>query len=242
MEAFDVTTRSRHKLIVAKDRDELRRVAAEILARKIHLAAQARGRCILALSGGSTPGPVYEELGDSELSKKVPWSQLEIYFADERAVPIDDPESNYRLVKDTLLRSHPEVLGQVFRMPADAPDRDQAAKRYARRLPDPIDILVLGMGPDGHTASLFPGSAALDEAEQRVVAVTAPKPPPDRMTITPGVIGRARSVVVLAAGAEKTAMVARALHGEPDVKSVPAQLARRGTWILDQAAAGSLVP
>ena len=235
-----MTTRSRRKLVVAKDRTELRRLAAELLARKIHAAAQARGLCTIALSGGSTPGPVYEELGESDLAAKVPWSQLEIYFADERAVPIDHPESNYRLVKETLLRSHPEVLGQVFRMPADAPDRDQAAKRYARRLPDPIDVLVLGMGPDGHTASLFPGSSALDEKEQRVVAVTAPKPPPDRMTITPSVIERARAIVVIAAGAEKAALLARALNGAPDPKSVPAQLARRGTWVVDQAAAGDL--
>jgi 6-phosphogluconolactonase len=237
-----VTTRTRHKLIVTKDREELRRVAAEILARKIHLAVQARGRCSLALSGGSTPGPVYAELGDSDLAKKVSWSQLEIYFADERAVPMDHPDSNYRLVKDTLLRSHPEVLGQVFRMPADAPDRDQAAKRYARKMPDPFDLLVLGMGPDGHTASLFPGSAALDEAENLVVAVTAPKPPPERMTITPPVLGRARSIVVLASGEEKADVLARALNGPPDARAVPAQLARRGTWIVDQAAAAKLAP
>lgn len=237
-----MTTRSRLKLRVAKDKAGLRRLGAEILAKKIHSAVQARGRCSLALSGGSTPGPVYEELGESDLAAQVEWSQLEIYFADERAVPIDHPESNYRLVKDTLLKSHPEVLGQMFHMPADAADRDQAAKRYARRMPDPIDVLVLGMGPDGHTASLFPGSAALDEKEQRVVAVTAPKPPPERMTITPAVFERARSIVMIVAGEEKSAMVARALTGIVDPKAVPAQLARRATWVLDQAAAGSLTP
>src|SRR5579872_4235505 len=180
LETADVTTRTRHKLVVVKDRAELRRAAAEVLAKKIQASVRARGRCTIALSGGSTPGPVYEEIGNSDLARILPWSQLEIYFADERAVPIDDVESNYRLVKETLLRSHPDVLGQVFRMPADATDRDQAAKRYARRLPDPLDLLVLGMGPDGHTASLFPGSAALDEKEQRVVPVMAPKPPPQR--------------------------------------------------------------
>ncbi|HVR84132.1 MAG TPA: 6-phosphogluconolactonase [Planctomycetota bacterium] len=235
-----MTTRTRHRLIIVKDRAELRRVAAEVLARKIQAAVQARGRCTIALSGGSTPGPVYQELGDSDLARKVPWSQLEIYFADERAVPIDDPESNYRLVKETLLRSHPEVLGQVFRMPADAPDRNQAAKRYARRLPDPLDLLGLGMGPDGHTASLFPGSAALDEMEQRVVAVRAPKPPAERMTITPAVIERARAIIVIVSGAEKAPMLARALSGDPDPKTVPAQLLRRATWVVDQDAAGSL--
>ncbi|MBV8881535.1 MAG: 6-phosphogluconolactonase [Planctomycetaceae bacterium] len=235
-----MTTRSRLKIRVAKDRTELRRLAAEVLAKKIRSAIQARGRCSLALSGGSTPGPVYEELGGSDLADDVPWSQLEIYFADERAVPVDHPESTYRLVKETLLQKHPEVLGQMFRMPADAADRDAAAKRYARRLPDPIDVLVLGMGPDGHTASLFPGSPALDEREQRVVAVTAPKPPPERMTVTPTVIERARSIVMIVAGAEKAAMLSRALNGIVDPKAIPAQLARRATWIVDQEAAAGL--
>jgi 6-phosphogluconolactonase len=237
-----LTTRSRLKLRVVKDRDELRRLAAETIAKKIHAAIQVRGVCSIALSGGSTPGPVYEELGGSDLAEKISWSQLEIYFADERAVPIDHPESNYRLVLETLLKSHPEAVGQTFRMPADAADRNQAAKRYERRLPDPLDVLVLGMGADGHTASLFPGSPALDEQERRVVPVTAPKPPPERMTITPVVIERARSIIMLAAGAEKAPMVARALGEFGDPKLVPAQLARRGIWIVDQAAAEGINP
>jgi len=225
-------------LRVTKDRKDLRRVAAEVLAKEIHAAVRDRGVCSLALSGGSTPGPVYEELGNSDLSATLPWAQLEIYFADERAVPEDHPESNYRLVKETLLRSRPEALGRMFRMPADAPDRDQAAQRYARLLPDPLDVLVLGLGPDGHTASLFPGSAAIDETERRVVPVTAPKPPPDRMTITPGVIRRARVIVMIAAGAEKADALARALREDEDPRSTPGRLARRATWIVDQDAAG----
>lgn len=236
-----MTTRSRVKLLVAKDRDELRRLAAETIAKKIQAAVQARGLCSIALSGGTTPGPVYEELGASDLAGKIPWSQIEIYFADERAVPIDHPESNYRLVKETLLKTHPEVVGQMFRMPAEAPDRVQAAKRYARRLPDPLDVLVLGMGADGHTASLFPGSEALDEHEERVVAVTGPKPPHERMTITPLVISRALTIVMLVAGVEKAHMVARALGGLADPKTIPAQLARRAIWIVDHAAAGQML-
>jgi 6-phosphogluconolactonase len=235
-----MSTRTRVKVLVAKDRDEFRRLGAESIGKKIASAVQSRGRCAVALSGGSTPGPVYEELGNSDLSSKIPWTQLEIFFADERAVPVDHPESNYRLVKETLLKSHPETLGQTYRMPADAPDRVEAAKRYGRRLPDPLDVLVLGMGPDGHTASLFPGSAALDQSEARVVAVTAPKPPPERMTITPAVITRSRSIVMLVAGAEKAPMVARALGRIVDPKAVPAQLARRAIWVLDQAAASHL--
>jgi len=235
-----MTTRSRLKVRVAKDRAELRRLAAELIARKIESAVLARGVCSLALSGGSTPGPVYEELGGSDLSSRISWPQLRIFFADERAVPMDHPESNYRLVIETLLKSHPEALGQTYRMPADAPDRRQAAKQYGRRIPDPLDILVLGMGADGHTASLFPGSAALDEREERVVAVTAPKPPPERMTVTPPVLERARTIVMIVAGADKASMVAKALTGIVDPKTVPAQLARRAHWILDADAASAL--
>ena len=233
------TTRARPRLVVVENPADFRRRAAETLARRIQSAILARGTCSLALSGGSTPGPVYEELGNSDLAELVSWPQLQIFFADERAVPMDHPDSNYKLVLDTLLRKHPEVVGQTFRMPADAPDREQAAKRYARRLPDPIDVLVLGIGPDGHTASLFPGSAAIDERDQRVVAVTAPKPPPERMTITPAVIERARSILMLASGAEKAAAVARAISGLFDFKAAPAQLARRATWIVDRAASGT---
>lgn len=236
-----MTTRSRLKLRIVKDRAELRRLAAETIAKKIHAAIQVRGVCSIALSGGSTPGPVYEELGDSDLAEQISWSQLEIYFADERAVPIDHPESNYRLVLETLLKSHPEAVGQTFRMPADAADREQAAKRYERRLPDPIDVLVLGMGADGHTASLFPGSTALDQPERRVLPVIAPKPPPERMTITPSVIERARSIIMIAAGADKAPMVARVLGASGDPKVVPAMLARRAIWIVDQAAAADVI-
>ncbi len=224
------------RLRVARDKDDLRRLAADLLATEIRAAVVARGVCSLALSGGSTPGPVYEELGNSDL----PWSELEIYFADERAVPADHADSNYKLVKDTLLRSHPEMLDRMFRMPADAPDRDQAAQRYAQRLPDPLDVLVLGLGPDGHTASLFPGSPAIAETERRVVAVTAPKPPPERMTITPPVIRSARVVVVIAAGAEKASVLARALNDAEDPRVIPGRLARHAIWIVDQAAAGPL--
>ncbi|MBI3857829.1 MAG: 6-phosphogluconolactonase [Planctomycetes bacterium] len=237
-----MTTRSRLKLLVARDREELRRLGAETIGKKIVSAVQARGLCSMALSGGSTPGPVYEELGNSDLAEKIPWPQLEIYFADERAVPVDHPDSNYRLVMETLLKSHPEAVGQTYRMPADAPDREQAAKRYGRRLPDPIDVLVLGMGADGHTASLFPGSPALDQHEERVVAVTAPKPPPERMTITPAVIERSRSIVMIVAGLDKAPMVARALSGVADPKVVPAQLARRAIWVVDKEAASQLNP
>lgn len=229
-----MTTRTRSKLIVAADAAEFARVAAEWIAKKASAAVRARGVCSIALAGGSTPRPVYAELDRLE---KFPWAEAEFYFGDERCVPIDHPESNYRMVRETLLKSHAEALGRLARMPADAPDREKAADRYARRLPDPLDLLVLGMGEDGHTASLFPGSAALDETSRRVVPAAGPREPRERMTITPPVIERARSIVVLASGITKAHMVSRALGGLYLPKEVPVQLARRGTWIVDHAAA-----
>lgn len=233
-----MSTGTRSKLFVAKDKAEFRRTAAEILAKKIIEIARARGRCTIGLSGGSTPGPVYEELGGPEFGARLPWDQMEFYFADERAVPIDHPDSNYDLVRRSLLREHPEAWGRLFRMAADAPDREAAADRYARRLPDPLDLLILGMGPDGHTASLFPGSPLVNERTRRVVAVSnAPKPPADRLTITAPVIETARSVYVLVTGIEKAGMVSKALDRFTDPLEVPAQLARKGTWIVDHGAA-----
>jgi 6-phosphogluconolactonase len=124
-------------------------------------------------------------------------------------------------------------------MPADAADPEAAARDYERTLPDPIDVVLLGMGEDGHVASLFPGAPALAIRDRRVAVVEgSPKPPPRRMTLTPPALESARDIVVLVAGAEKAAMLARALEGPMDARSVPAVLARRGTWIADAAAAG----
>ena len=232
----------RSKLIVAKDAVELARTAADVLSRLLEQAAKARGVCSVALAGGRTPRAAYAALAEGEAAARVPWDQVDWFFGDERAVALDHPDSNYRLAMETLFASHPEGIGRSYRMPADADDTGEAARRYGRRLPDPLDVLILGMGEDGHVASLFPGSPALDVKDERVAAIDdAPKPPPKRMTITPPVIARARSIVVLVTGVEKAAMVARALGGALDPKSVPAQLARQGTWIVDQAAAGQVL-
>lgn len=134
----------------------------------------------------------------------------------------------------------PLVRARVHRMPAERPDREAAAREYERLLPDALDVLLLGMGPDGHTASLFPGSPALDERERRVVPAASPVPPVPRLTITPPVIGRARRVAVLVVGADKAPMVARALEGPLVPRALPVQLAAGAHWFLDEAAAAAL--
>lgn len=219
-------------MIVAADAADFRRRGAEWIAEKVGAAVRTRGRCAVALAGGSTPRPVYQELGERDV---FPWAEVEFFFGDERAVPADDPQSNYRMARETLFRRRPDA--RVVRMPADAPG---GAAEYARRLPAELDVLILGMGADGHTASLFPGSPALGERAARVVAVTGPTPPRRRMTITPPVIEAAKEILVLVSGADKAPALVRALRGGFDPGATPAQLARRGTWLVDRAAASAL--
>ncbi|HEX7897986.1 MAG TPA: 6-phosphogluconolactonase [Planctomycetota bacterium] len=227
----------RSKLIVV-DKADYAKTAADWILKQAEQAAKSRGVCTIALAGGATPRPVYEELGRRDA---LPWDQIDWYFSDERRVPMDHPESNYRMVLETLFKDHIEALGRTYRMPADAADVQSAAEHYGRRFPETVDILILGLGSDGHTASLFPGSPALDVETRRVVASRSPKPPHERLTITRPVIENARSILMLATGVEKAPMVARALGGSLDVKAVPAQLARQATWIVDQAAAGQVL-
>jgi 6-phosphogluconolactonase len=199
-----------------------------------------RGHCAVALAGGGTPRPVYERLALDPYARRVGWAAVEVYFGDERAVPATDPESNFGMAAAALLDRVPIPASRVHRMEADARDADAAARAYERLLPDALDVLLLGVGQDGHTASLFPGAAALEERTRRVVPVIGPKPPPRRLTITPPVIAAARRIVVLAAGADKAEAVARGLEGPWRPADCPVQLARRGIWFLDREAAARL--
>jgi 6-phosphogluconolactonase len=225
------------ELIVVPTPSELARPAAEWLELEMARAIAGRGACALCLAGGRTPEPVYRQLASAS---SIDWTRVDVFFGDERAVPPDHPDSNYLMVNRVLLSRVPVPAGQVHRMEAERSDRQAAALDYERLLPPQLDILVLGMGPDGHTASLFPGSAALDQRQRLVLPVIGAKPPPERLTITPPVIEAARRVAVIATGGDKAVMVARAIEGPLAPKDVPVQLARRGTWFLDQAAAGRL--
>jgi 6-phosphogluconolactonase len=219
------------------DSDELARVSAQWIADRLRDAlAIDEKRASLALAGGTTPREVYEALTRESL----PWEKVHIFFGDERCVPPDHPDSNYRMVKESLLDRVPILPENVHRPRAEMSDRAGAARAYEEELPDILDVMVLGIGEDGHTASLFPSSSVLSEDTRRYVPVTGPKPPPERLTVTPVVIAAASSLIVLAKGEGKAAAVARALEGDWDPTSTPAQLARKGYWVLDTAAAGAL--
>jgi len=211
--------------------------AAEWIAQSLRESVGRQGTCALALAGGETPLPVYRRVAELPA---LPWRRTAIFFTDERAVPPEHPDSNYHRAVDALLSRVDVPPAQIHRMQAERPDREQAAMEYAAVLPEVIDVLLLGMGVDGHTASLFPHSAALAETVRRVVPVSGGAASRPRLTITPPVIRSARNLVMLVAGAAKSEPVARALEGPEDLAALPAQLARRGTWILDRAAASHL--
>lgn len=200
-------------------------------------SAKLRGRACIALSGGTTPRAVHEALA---VLPEVPWHLVHIFFGDERAVPPDHPDSNYRMAKESLLSRVSIPSAQVHRPAAEDRDHSAAAKAYAAILPAEFDVVMLGIGEDGHTASLFPGSAAIEEKTELYVPVIGPKPPPERLTVTPPVLERAHSLVMLAVGGGKAEAVQRALEGAWDPGATPSQLARRGTWFLDPAAAALL--
>jgi 6-phosphogluconolactonase len=200
-------------------------------------AVERAGAVSLALSGGATPVPVYRWLA----ARAVPaWRRVELFFGDERCVSPDDPDSNYRAAREALLDPLGVPPSRAHRMEGERPDRAAAAADYAALLPARLDILMLGVGREGHTASLFPGSWAMGERERRVVPVRVPATPPERLTITPPVLEAARRVIVLARGGPKADAVARSLEAPWDPARCPAQLARGGTWILDGAAASRL--
>ena len=217
------------------DAEAVARAAAAAIERAVLAAVEARGRCDLALAGGSTPRRAYELLA----ARPLPWPQLHLWFGDERCVPPDHPDSNFGMAS-AALAAVPIAPASFHRMRGEEPDRERAARDYERELPAALDLLLLGIGPDGHTASLFPGSPAVAETARRVVPVIAPKPPPQRLTITPPVIESAREVLVLAVGAEKADAARRALRDEVEPAACPARLLRGATWLLDRAAAARL--
>ena len=227
---------------VVLDEPALIHAVADWVTGAAQRAIAVRGRCTMALAGGKTPQRLYEALATAPYAPAIDWAHINVYFSDERAVAPNHPDSNYRMVYEALLGRVPIPAAQIHRMEADALDLDAAAVAYERLLPRRLDLLLLGMGADGHTASLFPGSAALAECRRSVVPVRGggPKPLAERLTITPRVIAAARNLGVMVTGDDKAKMVVQALEGPDAPRELPAQLARRGVWFLDHRAAALL--
>lgn len=217
---------------VFEDTDALAQGAAQAVAAYLGEEVRAHGSASLMLTGGSTPEKMYSALASLE----VPWPQISLWFGDERAVGPDDDASNYKMVARTLL--HAAGGARCERMRGEAAELEAEAARYAALLPEPISLLLLGVGEDAHVASLFPGHAALHERTREVIVVRdSPKPPPTRLSITPRVIESARAIFVLAAGAGKAAALAAGLA---EGSALPLALAARAELFLDRAAASRL--
>jgi 6-phosphogluconolactonase len=233
---------------VWEDREALSRAAAAELAQVAASAIEARGRFDLALAGGSTPRRLYEILA-SEYRDRIDWSRTHLFWGDERFVPESDPLSNFRMARKALIDPLGIAAANVHPMPTSFADPDDAARAYEKTLrshfgggPPQFDLVLLGMGPEGHTASLFPGSNALEETERWVMPVRVAAEPPLRLTLTLAVLNAAREVFFLVSGPDKGAIVRKLLSLSPEETGpYPAARVRpqgRVVLFLDRAAQG----
>jgi 6-phosphogluconolactonase len=238
---------------VLDDVAALAREAAEEWRARALAAVAASGRFTVALTGGSTPRVLYALLADPAAPYRdaLPWARTHVFFGDERNVSPDHPDSNYGMARDALLARVPLPPENVRRMRGED-DAEAAARAYERDLraffgSDPrFDLLLLGMGADGHVASLFPGSPALEERSRLVAATSSPPPGGRRITLTFPVLEAAARVVFLVAGEAKAPAVARALSGAAGDEAVPAARVRPRDgsvlWLVDRAAAAARRP
>jgi 6-phosphogluconolactonase len=236
------------------DVESLGEAAAHEFVRCAREAIADRGRFTVTLSGGSTPRRSYQLLAAEPLRAQVDWEHVEFFWGDERCVPPDHADSNYRMAREAMLGHLPIPAEHVHRLEAERADRDAAARDYEATLarvfgatpggePPSFDLIMLGMGPDGHTASLFPHTKALDETARWVVANFVPKFNTDRLTLTRPILNRAREVLFLVAGADKAERLVEVLTGPADPKRLPAQSIQPDghlVWFVERAAAERL--
>jgi 6-phosphogluconolactonase len=241
-------------VIVLPDVEALARRGAEEFVAHARAAVAGGTAFRVALAGGGTPRRLYQLLAGPDLRSSVAWDRVEFFLGDERCLPLDDPESNFRMAREALLdplgvparnvhavdttrspeaaaRAYQEEIARVFGVPVDGP-------------PPAFELVLLGMGPDGHTASLFPRNPVLAEERAWVAAVhDSPKPPPDRVTLTRATINRARAVVFLVSDAGKAEALAAVLEGARDPQRWPSQLIQPAgslRWLVDTAASARL--
>lgn len=239
---------------ILTDAEEIIQTAAVEFVRQTIEAVQAKGFFTVALSGGSTPKGLYSLLardGKPGFRFQVPWNKIHFFWGDERHVPPDHPDSNYRMAHETMLSKVPVPLENVHRIKAENPDARRAAEDYERELREffrleagqlpRFDMVLLGMGADGHTASLFPGTEVIHEEKRLVVALWVEKLNTYRITLTPPVLNNAARVIFLISGEEKAETLRTVLQGSYQPERFPAQIIHptigKLLWLIDQAAA-----
>ena len=235
---------------VHDDLEKLSAAAAELIVQVLERAQPDRPRASIALSGGSTPRKLYAELGRHPWRERIDWPRLHVFLVDERFVPPDDDESNQRMIRETLLANSPLSEENFHPMPFIPNDPERAAREYERELSAffgrgasfSLDLALMGMGPDGHTASLFPGTRAVEIADRWVAPTMNPAGPSQRLSLTLPVINAARTVVFLVAGADKAETVRAVIEEQapvfPSAHVAPAS--GELIWLLDKAAAKRL--
>jgi 6-phosphogluconolactonase len=254
-------SKSEAQVRIYRDAEELALKAARHFARLADQYVVGCGRFTVALSGGSTPRAMFQILAAEPLLETVPWSSIFFFWGDERTVPPDHKDSNFRMAQETLLSKAPIPAENVFRIPAELEDHDLAAREYSETLKQfflagpgatttgtaPLstvprfDLVMLGMGPDGHTASLFPGTTALHVNDRIAVSNWVEKFNTYRITLTATMINNARNVTFIAGGADKAETLRDVLEGPYQPEVYPSQLIRpqNGSllWMVDEAAA-----
>lgn len=239
----------RGKVEIFSNADAVAAALADAIVAYGQTAMADRGRFCVALSGGNTPRAAYALLAQEPRSDALPWSDVFVYFGDERCVEPNDEQSNYRMAEKAFLAALPIPAANVHRMHGEI-DPSEAAANYAGILrsdlgdPPVFDLVLLGLGSDGHTASLFPGMPPDTDNDALVRAVYSQSRAMWRITVTPKVINAARAVVFAAEGAQKAAILATVLQGEYNPAKYPAQIVAPqsgpATWIVDTLAAGML--
>jgi len=225
------------KIEIFRDADAVAQKAAEIIATESRAAVKARGRFIVAVSGGHTPWQMLRALAEEE----VPWKDMHVVQVDERVAPAGDPDRNLTHLRESLLQHAPLRSEQIHAMPVESPDLEAAAKRYAAALqeiagsPPVLDLVHLGLGPDGHTASLVPGDPVLNVTDSDV-ALTGVYQGRRRMTLTYPILNRARRILWLVTGKDKISALGRLREGDPTIPAGRIQAAN-ALVLADQAAA-----
>jgi 6-phosphogluconolactonase len=237
------------EVLICADAAELAREAARRFAELAESFTNDAGRFTVALSGGSTPKAMFQILAENPFADSLPWPSIYFFWGDERCVPPDHAESNYRMANETLLSKAPVPRENIFRIPAEVEDHERAAAIYSETLQTffaeeqpGFDLVFLGMGADGHTASLFPGTTALCAGGGGAAAANyVDKLQSWRITLTADAINKARNVIFLVAGADKAPALKEVIKGPRNPKQYPSQLIKPShgalLWMVDEAAA-----
>jgi 6-phosphogluconolactonase len=233
---------------ILKNLDQVSATAAEEIIQIAKNAIEKRGVFRIALSGGSTPKTLYTELSSDDFKKQMPWKSTHFFWSDERTVPPDHPDSNYRMAQEAMFKHVDVSESQIHRIHAEVEDPNRAAEEYEKEIRQhfnvvsdvpQFDLILLGMGPDGHTASLFPGTEALNEQTRLVVSNWVSKFNTYRITFTVPLINHAASVIFMVCGDDKAATLKAVLEGPYDPEVYPSQFIKPEgdlIWFVDQAA------